>query len=82
MIETITGGTRTDCVTSQFKLEQFVHEPIHIIEESSSCIDLTFASQRNLVLESGVQSFLHQNCRHQILFARFNLKEVLPPPYA
>ena len=30
---------------------------------------------------SGVQSSLPQNCHHQIVFARFNLKVVFPPPY-
>ena len=34
-----------------------------------------------MVVESGVQSSLHQNSRHQIVFARFSLKVVFPPPY-
>ena len=34
-----------------------------------------------LEVESGVQSSLHQNCHHQIVFARFNLKVTFPPPY-
>ena len=68
-------------ITSQFGLEQLIHEPVHIIGERSSCIDLIFASQPNLVVESGVQSSLHQNCHHQIVFARFNLKVVFSPLY-
>ena len=48
---------------------------------SLSCLDLIFASQPNLVVESGVQSSLHQHCHHQIVFARFNLKIVFPSPY-
>ena len=32
-------------------------------------------------MESGVQSSLHQNFHHQIVFATFNLKVVFPPPY-
>ena len=40
-----------------------------------------FACQPNLVVESGFQSSLHQNCHHQIVCARFNLKLVFPPPY-
>ena len=55
--------------------------PTHIIGKRSSCIDLIFASQPNLVVESGVQSSLDQNCHHQIVFARFILKVVVPPPY-
>ena len=53
----------------------------HIIGERSSCIDLIFASEPNLVVESGVQSSLHQNCHHQIVFSRFSLKVVFLPPY-
>ena len=32
-------------------------------------------------MESFVQSSLHQNCHHQIVIARFNLKVVSPPSY-
>ena len=32
-------------------------------------------------MESDVQSSLHQNCHHHIVFARFSLKVVFPPPY-
>ena len=74
-------GTRIDGITSQFGLQQLIHELTHIIGERSSCLDLIFASQPNLVLESGVQSSLHQNCHHQIVFTRFNLKVVFPSPY-
>ena len=62
-------------------MEQLIHEPTHIIGERSSCIDLIFASQQNLVVQIGVQSFLPQNCYHQIAFARLNLIVVFPPPY-
>ena len=53
----------------------------HIIEDSSSCIDLIFISQPNLVMESGVHSSLHPNCHHQITHAKFSLKIFYPPPY-
>ena len=33
--------------------------------DSSSCIDLIFTSQPNLVMKSGVHSSLHPNCHHQ-----------------
>ena len=32
-------------------------------------------------MESGVHSSLHENCHHQITFAKFNLKIYYPPPY-
>ena len=74
-------GTRINGITSQFGLEQLIHEPTHLTGERSPCIYLIFASQPNLVVESGVQSSLHQNCHRQIAFARFNLEVVFPPPY-
>ena len=74
--KTTYADTRIDGIASQFGLEQLIHEPTHIFGERFSCIDLIFASQPNLMVESGVQSSLHQNCHHQIVFARFNLKVV------
>ena len=38
-------GTGIDGITSQLGLEELIHEPTHIVGESSSCIDLIFASQ-------------------------------------
>ena len=79
--KTTSEGTRIDGIMSHFGLEQLIHELIHIIEERSSCIDLVFASQPSLVVELGVQSSLHQNCHHQLVFAVFNFKVVFPTPY-
>ena len=44
--------TRIDGITSHFGLEQLIHELTHIIGERSSCIDLIFVFQPNLVVES------------------------------
>ena len=46
-----------------------------------SFIDLIFSSQPNLVMSSSIHSSLHQNCYHQIVFAKFNHKVHYPPPY-
>ena len=40
-----------------------------------------FTSQPNLVMESGINSSLHKNCHHEIIYAKFNLKIYFPPPY-
>ena len=45
------------------------------------CIDLIFNSQPNLLTETGVHPSLHPNCHHQIIFAKFHLDIVYPPPY-
>ena len=74
-------GDAIENLTSQFVLHQVIKEPAHILDTSSSCINLIFTSQPNLITESGVHSSLHSNCHHQIIIAKFNLEIVFPPLY-
>ena len=74
-------GISVEIITSQFRLHQIINEPTHILDNSSSCIDLIFISQPNLSVESGTQPSLHPNCHHQIVYAIFNLEVIYPPPY-
>ena len=46
----------------------------------NTSIDLIFTSHQNLVMESEVQTSLHNNCYHQIISAKSNLK-IYSPPY-
>ena len=66
-------------ITSQLRSNQLIIEPTHILQNSSSCIDLIFTSQPNLVIGSGVLSSLHASSHHQFVFAKFNLKIYYPP---
>ena len=50
-------GSKIDLLMSQFVLSQIIKEPAHILENSSSCIDVIFTTQPNLVLESGVHHY-------------------------
>ena len=50
-----------------------IKEPTHVLNTSSSCIDLIFTSLPNLIIDPGVQLSLHPNCHHQIVYAKFNL---------
>ena len=78
---TTSQGKALENVTSQFGLHQVIKEPTHILHNSSSCIDLIFASQPNLIIESGVHPSLHPNCHHQLIYAKFNLQIYYPPLY-
>ena len=40
-------GEAIENLTTQFGLHQVIKEPTHILDTSSSCIDLTFPSQPN-----------------------------------
>ena len=68
-------------VTLQFGLHLITNEPTHILENSSSCTDLIFTSQPNLLVESGTQPSLHPNCHHQIIYSKFNLEVLYAPLY-
>ena len=70
-----------DAITSQFGLKQLIQEPTHILNDSSSCIDLIFTSQPNLIMGLRVHYTLHQNCHHQLIYAKVNLKVFSPSPY-
>ena len=45
------------------------------------CIDLIFASQPNLIIESRVNPSLDPNCHHQLIYAIFYLQIYYPPQY-
>ena len=72
--------SKIEGIISQFGLQQLINDRAYLTRNSSSCTDLIFTSQSNLVMESGVHSSLHANCHHQIIYAKFNLKIYDPPP--
>ena len=74
-------GSKIDTIANSYGLSQLIQEPTHMLNSSSSCNDLIFTPQPNLVMESGIHSSLHSNCHHQIVFAKFNLSIFYPPPY-
>ena len=51
--------------------EQLISEPTHILQNSSSSIDLIFTDQPSLVINNGIKPSLHENCHHQITYAKF-----------
>ena len=78
---TTSKGKAIENISSQFGLHQVINEPTHILESSSTCIDLIFTSQPNLITESGVHPSLYPNSHHQIIFAKFEREIIFPPPY-
>ena len=57
--KTATEAVKIEFVTSQFGLHKIINEPTRVLENSSSCIDLIFTSQPNLVVDSSVHPSLH-----------------------
>ena len=50
-------------------MKQLIQEPTDFLENVSSCIDLIFTNQPNIVLDSGVHSSLNPKCHHQIIYS-------------
>ena len=78
---TTSEGAHLDSFMNLYDLNQLITEPIHILEHSSSCIDLIFTSQPNLTRNSGIHPTLHPKCHHQIIYSKLNLKIEYTPPY-
>ena len=68
-------------LTSCNGFQQIINEPTHIQRQSSSCIDLIFTDQPNLLVNSRIHTSLHPNCLHQIVQSKFDLNIFYPPPY-
>ena len=64
-----------------FGFHQIINKPTHILNNSSSCIDLKFTIEPNLVMESGVHSSLHANCHRQLPYVNINLNAFYPLHY-
>ena len=58
-------------------MKQLIAEPTHVLENSSSCIDLIFTTQPNLIMDAGVHPSLHSKCHHQVTYAKLNLQIIL-----
>ena len=74
-------GTHINSLISMYGFDQLISDPTHILPASSSCIDLIFTDQPNLVVDSGVHSSLHTHCHHQITYCNINLMILYPPTY-
>ena len=51
--KTTASGSELEIMISYYELTPIINEPTHMLEDSSSCIDLVFMSQPNMVLDSG-----------------------------
>ena len=61
--------------------DQLTSDLTHILPASSSCTDLIFTYEPNLVVDNGVHPSFHANCHHQITYCNLNLTTAYPPPY-
>ena len=72
-------GSQIDSLATNYGMQQLISDPTQILPNSSTCIDLIFTDQPDLVVDSGVHPSLHTNCHHQITFYKFNLINIYLP---
>ena len=70
---------KTDIAKSHFDLSRMINETMDVLNNTSS-YNLIFTSQANLIMYSGVGSFLQPICHNQINFSKFNFKNYHLPP--
>ena len=61
---TTNEGKILENTSSQFALHQVINEPTHILKTCSSCVDLIFTSQSNLITEPGVHPYPSSNSHY------------------
>ena len=74
-------GRLFESITSDLGLHQLISEPMHLMGNSKSYIDLMFTDQPNLVIESGVHPSLHEHCHYQIIYGKLSVSSIALPPY-
>ena len=60
--KTTVEGAHLEALTSLHGFHQLISEPTHLLPTSTSCIDLIFTDQSNLVVDSGTHSSLNHKC--------------------
>lgn len=63
-------GAQWDSLMTLFGLKQLTTEPIHILDNSCSYIDLISINKRNIVTGSGIHATLHWKW-HQMFYSKF-----------
>ena len=59
-------GTQVDSLTAFYGLSQIISDPTHILPNLSSCIDLIFTNQPNLVAETTLNVTIKLYLRNSI----------------
>ena len=74
-------GCEIDTLTSSAGYKQIINKPTHIVNNSSSCTDLIFCNNVNLLSNYGADLSLFEKCHHNIIFGKINIRIPLPLSY-
>ena len=68
-------------LTTSAGYKQPIDHLTHVINNSSSCTDLVFVSNPNVICNSGVELSLFDKCHPNLIFGKLNFMVPLPPTY-
>ena len=79
MLDLNRKGSEINSLTTTYGLQQLTSDPNHMLQNSSTYIDLIFTDQINSY--SGLHPSLHTNCYHHLTYYKLNLVTEYQPPY-
>ena len=75
------AGQDIDTFPTTSGYTQMIGQPTHIVNETSSCIDLLFTTTSKLLSDVGVEQTIYNKHHPNIIYGSLNLIIPLPPPY-
>ena len=74
-------GEEIDTLTSSAGYSQIIDKPTHALNNSKSCIDLIFCTNKNIISNHGADVSIFDKCHHNIIFGKIDIRVPLPPVY-
>ena len=78
---TNTTGQETDSLISRSGNKQIIDQPTHVLNKSTSWIDLLFRTNQNIISNYRVDVSIYDNCLYNIIFGKINVLLANPPVY-
>ena len=75
------AGETLQTYTTTAGYSQLINKSTHCVNGSSSCIDLIFTSNTNLVTDFEVDPTLYKTRHYNLIFGKINFNIPLPPPF-
>ena len=78
---TNTPGQKIDSLRSSAGYTQIIDKPNHVVNNSVSCIDLIFYTNKNINSNHGINVTIFEKCHRNIIYGKNNIRVLLPPVY-
>ena len=78
---TKTPGQKIDSLRSSAGYTQIIDKPTHVVNNSVSCIDLIFYTNKNINSNHAINVTIFEKCHHIIIYGKNNTWVLLPPVY-